>query len=713
MTAAAAAPARSSTWTRVSRDALRFDKRGISIRDGLRIAVGTSAALAVGYGVNSWATGAAAAGGALAVGVASVVPAPRPRFALMASTALAMAVGTFVGSATSGHSGLHIVVAFVFTFVCGLLMAVQPSALAVGVNALVAFLVYGRFAEPPSVALHTGLLVAAGGAGQLILVRLVRLRPRVSRGLAGVARAYQVLADLAGRVEYAESFIPIGTAIDAATTEIDFSLVTPDAVGAWRGLLAEAGRLRIELLSLSGAAQHTPEKYSAALATLGESVSRFLNLVASGLASAAVPAGLGAALADVQSRIDALQVAQAAGDGGPTGVRALAAGQALGGQVRAVAGLLPDAVSVRRPEGLSSVLTVVNVSRRSIDGVEGITERMIANLTYRSDAFQHALRLAVVIAVGTAIAHAVDLGRGYWLTLTAVLVLRPEFSATFTRGLSRAAGTFVGVGVATLFAATIQPHGWVLVGFVGVFVWAAGAFFNASYAAFSVFVTGVVVFLLAGIDPDPVTTARDRLIATVLGAALALVSYSIWPTWGRQKAADALADLADSVHSYVDLVLRGYLDPRTGASGATLTAASRAVRLARTNAESAIERSLNDPSRRRVDVVMTAGFLSASRRLSVAAHTLRLRQPTAQSELPVTQLAALVKALDVELSGVAARLRFGRVIRHHEPLRALHNDLATSMRNRTDQVSALLLVESDELVDATNTIIESFDEAPA
>jgi uncharacterized membrane protein YccC len=294
-----------------------------------------------------------------------------------------------------------------------------------------------------------------------------------------------------------------------------------------------------------------------------------------------------------------------------------------------------------------------------------------------------------------------------------VLVLRPEFAATFTRGLSRAIGTFVGVGVATLFAATLQPHGWVLVGFVFVFVWAAGALFNASYAVFSVFVTGVVVFLLAGIDPDPVTTARDRLIATVLGAALALVSYAIWPTWGRRKAADALADLADVTHRYIDLVLRGYLDPAAAAPGPALTAASRAVRLARTNAEASVDRSLNDPSRRRVDGAMTAGVLAAVRRLAVAGHTLRLRQPTAQSELPTTQLRAFVDALDLELGGAAARLRFGRVVRLHEPLRALHQELAASLRNRADPVSALLLVETDELVDATNTMTALLDAQPA
>ena len=130
---------------------------------------------------------------------------------------------------------------------------------------------------------------------------------------------------------------------------------------------------------------------------------------------------------------------------------------------------------------------------------------MRANLTWQSDAFQHAVRLAVVVSAAAVIAHAVGIGRGYWLALTAVLVLRPEFSVTFTRGVGSGGRDASSASASPpIVAVTAHPHGWVLVPFVGVFVWLAGALFNASYAAFSVAVTGAVVFLLAGLDTDPV-----------------------------------------------------------------------------------------------------------------------------------------------------------------------------------------------------------------
>ncbi len=399
--------------------------------------------------------------------------------------------------------------------------------------------------------------------------------------------------------------------------------------------------------------------------------------------------------------------------------RATTAGAALAGQLRAVAGLLPAAVKVKRTAPASAVRSATRISRRGAQDAAVIVERMRANLTWQSDAFQHAVRLAVVVSASALIAHAVGIGRGYWLALTAVLVLRPEFSVTFTRGVGRAVGTFVGVGLATIVAVTAHPHGWVLVPFVGVFVWMSGAVFNASYAAFSVAVTGAVVFLLAGLDTNPVTDARDRLVATVLGAALALGAYAVAPTWGRRPVADAVADLADATRRYVGLVLQAVSDPATATSATA--AASRAMRLARTNAEAAINRSLGDPASRRVDQTVTLDLLATFRRLAIAAHTLRLSPTVTVHGVPprLTRdtvpppVAQLAVAIDAELEAIAARLRFGRVTVVRQPLRALHREVAAALpAGAATALGDLVVAESDEIVDATNSLADIVERMP-
>lgn len=727
----AAAP---RTWRRVRDEALRFDRHGVRLRPSLRMAFGVTVALTVGYAAGSWAAGAAAAGGALAVGIPSVAPSPRPRIAMLASTAAAMALGTFVGSATSGYAGLHVVAVALFTFAGGLLVAVEPAVTAVGLNAIVGLVVYGRFPGSPETALKSAGLVAAGGLFQVVLVLVLRGRPHVGRALAGLSRGYAALGAYAADLDIDRSGLPVAEAIDAAVVDREFSFgagASGPSGEACTSLADEARRIRLELLSLASAratAQGIDEPDADLLLSLDHLASRlrdFFDHVVDGLAHADVPADLDDALSAATDAIEDLRrVAAAAPHAQLIAARATTAGAALAGQLRAVAGLLPTAVEVKRSAASSAVRSATRisrrgaqvsrrtaqVSRRTAQGAEVIVERMRANLTWQSDAFQHAVRLAAVVSAAAVIAHAVGIGRGYWLALTAVLVLRPEFSVTFARGVSRAFGTFVGVGIATIVAVTAQPHGWVLVPFVGVFVWLAGAVFNASYAAFSVAVTGAVVFLLAGLDTDPVTDARDRLVATVLGAALALGAYAVWPTWGRRPVADAVADLADTTQRYVGLVLRAVVDPAADTSATP--AAGRAVRLARTNAEAAINRSLGDPASRRVDQTLTLEMLATFRRLAIAAHTLRLSPIRALTDVPPA-LTELTVGIDSELEAIAARLRFGRVTVVRAPLRALHREVAAALPAGGAALRALVVAETDEIVDATNSLADIVDRASA
>ena len=727
MTDRAAQPA--GAWSRLRADVLRFEPAGVRWGPGLRMAIGTAIPLGIGYAAGSWAAGAAAAGGALSVGISSVIAAPRPRVAVLMSTAAAMALGTFVGSATSGYAALHVVAVAAFVFACGLLVAVAPVATAVGLNAVVGLVVYGRFPASAQTALQSAGLVAAGGLFQVVLAVVVRGRATVGRALTGLARAYAELSSYAAALDFERSGIPMAAAIDAAVVDREFAL-SSSSIGASAdasvSLADEARRIRLELLSLASAravvlrATVPDDALRLSFDRLAACTAAFLELIATSLVHGVVAAGLDERLTATREAIEALRTEGRAGahqTASPlAAVRAGTAGAALAGQLRAVATLLPPAVDEAPIRGSMVVRSAGQVSRRGARGAEVIVERMWANLTWRSLALQHALRLAVVVSAAALIAHAVGLGRGYWVALTAVLVLRPEFSVTFTRGLGRAIGTCVGVGVATGIALATHPHGWALVVLIGAYAAVSGALFSASYAAFSVAVTGAVIFLLAGLGSDTAATARDRLVSTMLGAGLALGAYAVWPTWGRRRVAEAVADLADATRRYVGTVLAPIgmvLTPiiEASAPAADTAAASRAVRLARTNAEAAIQRSLGDPASRRIDHALTDELLATFRRLALAAHTLRLSTGTAPVDVRGV-LSELAAGIDGELGAIAARLRFGRVTIVRVPLRALHRQLAELGSGEAVEFTALVVAETDEIVDATNSLADLLDRSP-
>jgi uncharacterized membrane protein YccC len=150
-----------------------------------------------------------------------------------------------------------------------------------------------------------------------------------------------------------------------------------------------------------------------------------------------------------------------------------ALGHALAGQLRAAGGLLPDAQVRDGPlQAVTAEMRLRWLGRRD----PGATaKRLLANLDWRSSALRHALRLAAVVSLATLIGHLTGMQRGYWIGLTAVIVLRPEFGATFNRGVARAIGTLVGVGLASLIALTLHLHGISIDVAVGVFTMAAAS----------------------------------------------------------------------------------------------------------------------------------------------------------------------------------------------------------------------------------------------
>src|SRR5581483_11396904 len=115
---------------------------------------------------------------------------------------------------------------------------------------------------------------------------------------------------------------------------------------------------------------------------------------------------------------------------------------------------------------------------------------------------RHALRLAVVVPAAELLARTLPLHRGYWMVVAAATVLRPEFGATWSRGIARALGTFLGVAIAGAIAATLHPAGGIIVVIVFVLAWSGYGIFPANFAVGFAFITALTVFLITTISPD-------------------------------------------------------------------------------------------------------------------------------------------------------------------------------------------------------------------
>ena len=161
----------------------------------------------------------------------------------------------------------------------------------------------------------------------------------------------------------------------------------------------------------------------------------------------------------------------------------------------------------------------------AFEGIVPAMRTLRANLTVRSDACQYALRQGITLAVAAEMEHATGLPNGYWVPMTALLVLRPAFQPTFHRGVLRVAGTVVGAALATLLVRTLRLDPWTTGALTALFAWLAYALVNVNYGLFAVFLTGYIVFLLDFGGLSTRVVVAHRTLNTALGGGLALLSY--------------------------------------------------------------------------------------------------------------------------------------------------------------------------------------------
>jgi len=333
-----------------------------------------------------------------------------------------------------------------------------------------------------------------------------------------------------------------------------------------------------------------------------------------------------------------------------------------------------------------------------------------ANLTLRSATFRHAIRLGITLALATALYRLIPLPiqRGYWIPLTALLVLKPDFTATFARGVARTLGTMLGAVLTTLLVSVFAPGQELLVILDAIAAYLAFSILYANYAIFSVFLTMETVFLLTFVTPQPLMTAAYRAIDTAVGGVLALLMYVVWPTWELPHVWDNIANRLDAARRYFVAVMEAYAHPETYDHLAIHNRRMYA-RLARSNAEASIQRSLQEPEPHRVDADLAYGLLGAIDSIVQSVLTLEAYLIDNPSRHALPEIAPFTAKVDEALSLLATAIRENRpatLPNLKEALRTLESSEKSGHRGRSEVRTDLrfVLSESKRIIHSINTM---------
>jgi len=686
---------------------LRFQRDKIGPWIGLRNAIGVALSLAAGAAVGAVPSGLVMATGALNVSFSDSYDPYIVRAGRMLAASLVVAIGVFAGALCGNNNALVVGVSAAWAFAAGLLVALGTAPADLGAVSLVTLVVFAATPQTPERAVLSGCLAFAGGLVETALaLALWPIRPYGPERQA-LGNLYVELAQL--NTTPPRPLHPPPASSESTQAQTMLSVLDREhslQAERYRALLSQAERARLALMLLGRLRirleREVPEAPGIALFDHAFAIaSGMLQEIGDALLADRPARAEPQSLAHLQDASDALRDASEKASPEPAALLRDARYQldALAGQLRSALDLAAHA----------SAAGAFDFARREAARPWHLRAAdplaiLRANLSLRSASCRHAIRLSACVALAEIIGRYLELRRSYWLPMTVAIVLKPDFSATFSRGVLRLAGTFAGLGIATALFHLLPAAAGVEIGLIGLFTFLARTLGPANYGAAATPITAVVVLLLALNGASPASVMPPRALNTALGGAIALAAYWLWPTWERTQVYEALARLLDAYRDYFRVIRRCYEQPDVSLA-AEADRARTAGRLARSNAEASVDRLTAEPGTSPERMHLLSSMLASSHRLAHAMMALEAGLTTS----PAPARPAFRKlADDVEftLYYLASALRGAKLRREDLPdLREDHRALGQSGNSSTERY-ALVNVETDRIVNSLNTLAE-------
>jgi uncharacterized membrane protein YccC len=211
---------------------------------------------------------------------------------------------------------------------------------------------------------------------------------------------------------------------------------------------------------------------------------------------------------------------------------------------------------------------------------------LLAQFSIRSPTMRYAIRLTCAMTAGYAITLLFpNYVHGSWILLTTALIMRANYSITRQRRNDRVVGTLLGCIIAAALI-HVLPGVWPLV----VIVLAAGAshaFGTVNYRVTALGASISALLLLHFMYPASHPLLLERVVDTLIGAALASAFSFLLPSWERRNVPQLIRNLLEADRIFVEQALHR-------------APIERVYRLSRRNALDAIT-ALSSATRRLLD----------------------------------------------------------------------------------------------------------------
>ena len=237
------------------------------------------------------------------------------------------------------------------------------------------------------------------------------------------------------------------------------------------------------------------------------------------------------------------------------------------------------------------------------------TLRAALNLSPRVDRslMRYVLRLATLLIPSVLLPTWLGIQHGYWLGLTLIVVMQPDYGSTRQRAAERVLGTLLGSVLASALLFLKLPHS-VLLAATGVNSFFFALFLKRHYDVAVVFLTLMVVLLTEMGGPVDWRLTVERVACTLAGGGLALLAaHFFWPSWEKDRFQPIMSEALLASCSYIKLLCRR-LREGTG-RGEELIPAKRRLESANSEVFASLRRMYSEP-KNRADILQDAGTVA-------------------------------------------------------------------------------------------------------
>ncbi|MBE9001909.1 FUSC family protein [Nostoc sp. LEGE 12447] len=637
-----------------------------AISNGLRAALALGVPMLIGQLINQRESGLFVGLMAYFVNLANVGGPYQIKAKAMVAATLGMAVSVFVGTLVAKILGLSVVLTFLWGLASGFASMYGNAGANVGLVVGVSFI--STIAQPGNLeaALMRSLLcLIAGGWAMLLSLVMWPFRPydplrmALADCFSGIAKYIQAFL---GRVTTPENILEIRQSLETARTTLGTARIGKPA-RSWMDeqllvLIQDGDRLLGSVIALTELLEtHFQQQQYHAVQQLVDDALEQISVILQAIAKVISRKPASIDLGNLNRIYEALKEQESlqrkAIAGSETDYTTLVAFTNLVLMIEKLIKQLQYTAQTAK-----SLEERNKMSRRDIDKllvVEDEQRSLLSllkdNLTLDSAIFRHALRISVTLTLGVILYSITNLPMGYWVTLTSILVLKPNLGATFQRFFQRVGGTILGAVLAAVLVATITSK-TVLDIIILLTVFFGISLISVNYG-YSVIFLSIFVLLIIDIgNPIGWQFAGFRVLNTLIGAGLAFAShYFILPNRERDRLPSQLATALRECHKYFWDVMAVYQGTKEHDSN--IISQRRQTGLAIGNAQASFQGLLREPQmpKELVEPVMT--LLVYMGRFTNSVTVLAVHLEHFRGTVPLPELETFVRQVSLMLEQLA------------------------------------------------------------